>query len=151
MRLLQTTLVIGLAAVAVGGCGQDRKQLADACTEGPETILSALATAPTDVALADGTLLSQCISGASNNAQIQEVGIAFTAAADKLATEATGSDAAALRLGFLIGAARSGASKANGVQTELLRRLEQTVGVDGPAPDRLGAYSRGLRAGVDRG
>ncbi len=61
------------------------------------------------------------------------------------------SDAAALQLGYLIAAARLGAQRTNGVGLELQRRLEQSVGLDGPPPARRAAFERGDAAGRHSG
>jgi hypothetical protein len=61
------------------------------------------------------------------------------------------SQPAAVQLGFLVGAVRRGANKTNGVQLELVRRLEQVAGVDGPAGPRRAGYRRGVVAGEDHG
>jgi len=42
------------------------------------------------------------------------------------------SDAAALQLGYLVGAAAKGASRTQGIGLELSRRLQQAVGIGGP-------------------
>lgn len=151
MRPLPAHVAIALVAVAAAGCGEERKPVPAACIKGPTPIVAALHTAPGNVALSDGTRLSECVSRTFTDAEVQSVGIAFTAAGDRLGVRARRSDAAALELGYLVGAARRGASKTNGIQLELVRRLEQTMGLDGPPPARLAAYRRGLRAGVDRG
>ena len=57
----------------------------------------------------------------------------------------------ALQLGFLVGAVRRGANKTNGVQLELVRRLDQVAGVGGPTGPRRAAYRRGMAAGEDHG
>jgi hypothetical protein len=67
--------------------------------------------------------------------------------ADGLAARAAASDTAARQLGDLIAAAGRGAARTNGVGVELQRRLEQTVGLDGPPPARRAAFERGRAAG----
>jgi hypothetical protein len=62
-----------------------------------------------------------------------------------------GNDTAALELGYLIGAVRKGARTTNGIHAEIVRRLEQVTGLDGPSPRRRAAYGRGLRAGERHG
>jgi hypothetical protein len=61
------------------------------------------------------------------------------------------SNAAALQLGYLVGAAEKGAEKTQGVGLELSRRLEQAIGINGPANPRRAAYERGLDAGKRSG
>jgi hypothetical protein len=71
--------------------------------------------------------------------------------ADGLAARIPSSDRAAIRLGYLIGATRRGAERTNGIHAELVRRLEQSVGVDGPPAARRAAFERGLAAGARTG
>jgi hypothetical protein len=103
------------------------------------------------VVLGGGTRLSTCVERARTDAEIQAVGGLYTRAADDLAARIRTSDRAALRLGYLIGAARLGARRTSGIHEELVRRLEQTVGVDGPPTDRRAAFNRGLAAGRRNG
>jgi len=107
-------------------------------------VLRALRTAPRDVRLSDGTRLSECVSGASDDAELQQIGFAFTPAADRLAR--TRDERSAFRLGYLVGAVRRGAATTNGVHLELVRRLESTVTFDDD-PALLAAAGRGARAG----
>ena len=57
------------------------------------------------------------------------------------------SDEAALQLGYLIGAVRKGGGRTNGIHQELMRRVEQAIGLDGPPAPRRAAFDRGLAAG----
>ena len=108
---------------------------------------TALRAAPGQVRLDDGTPLSTCLRRARSDADLQQVGRVFTAAADGLALQASRSDTAALRLGYLIAAARRGARTSNGVAAELLRRLESAPGLDGPPAAHRPAFDRGMVAG----
>ncbi|MEO6496604.1 MAG: hypothetical protein ABIO51_03875 [Solirubrobacteraceae bacterium] len=142
------TALIGLALAAlVAGCGSEPEQLSPACSAGPDEVTAALAEAPGAVALAGGTLLSECVSRATDDADLQMVGFALTPAADALANRPD--ERSALRLGFLVGAVRRGASASNGVSLELVRRMESRVRYDDPA--LLEAAERGARAGEDHG
>jgi hypothetical protein len=142
----------GLAvAVAVAGCGQADTTFPPACNAGTRAIQKALETAPAAVALADGTTLSSCVNRARDGADLQTVGAFYTAVADGLAARVKTSDAAALRLGYLLGATRKGARTTNGIHGELVRRLEQSARVDGAAPPRQAAFRRGLAAGGRHG
>jgi hypothetical protein len=138
-------------AVIATGCGTDQAKLPRSCLQGPAQISVALGTAPGPVRLYDGTRLSTCVRRAREDAQLQEVGAIFTRAADGLATQVARSDAAALRLGYLVAATRRGASTTNGVAAELMRHMEQTVGLDGPPAARRGAFEQGLAAGKRSG
>ena len=142
-----------LAAIAViaPGCGSDRDTPPAACLSGAERVNAALTTAPAPVQLGEGTRLSSCLHRAQRDADLQRVGVILTQAADALAVQARRSDAAAVRLGYLIAAARRGARRSNGVAVELVRRLEQSPGLDGPAGGRRAAFERGLAAGARHG
>jgi hypothetical protein len=138
-----------LAALAATGCGAERAPLPVLCTEGAPPIERALRRAPGPVALADGTPLSRCVAGARDIGELQSFGFIVTRLADRLADRAPADDAAALRLGYLIGAARRGAEHSEGVPNELVHRLEVTARrVPARAQPTL---ERGLRAGERAG
>jgi hypothetical protein len=144
--------LIALAiALAIGGCssGDDSPPAPVACKEGPDAVRAALARAPARVEL-DGTPLSECFTRGSSAADLQEVGASYVAVASGLADEARlrPDGPAALRLGYLVGAARRGASETQGVHEELMRRIEQELaGVDRRSPQ----YRRGYEAGRAHG
>jgi hypothetical protein len=141
--------LFALAVLALGAaaCRTDEPKLPTACRGEPARIAAALRTAPAPVRLPDGTRLSTCLERARSDAELQDVGLALTSVADGLATRIARSDTAALQLGYLIAAAGRGAQRTNGVGLELQRRLEQTVGLDGPPPARRAAFERGTAAG----
>src|SRR5919202_2846393 len=116
MRPMRRGCARGLAAAAViaAGCGADPATPPDACLAGAERVTTALRAPPGQVRLDDGTPLSTCLRRARSDADLQQVGRVFTAAADGLALQASRSDTAALRLGYLIAAARRGARTSNG-------------------------------------
>ena len=138
-------------ALSVGGCSSDGDDGAApvACKEGPDALRAALARAPARVEL-DGTPLSDCFTRGAERADVQQVGAAQVSVAASLADAARlrPSGPEALQLGYLVGAARRGASETQGVHDELVRRIEQELnGVDTRSP----AYTRGFRAGRSRG
>jgi hypothetical protein len=144
-----TTLICCLA-LGAAACGrQDEHHIRAACKGGPEPLRAALAGAPGEVRL-QGTLLSGCFVRSSDPGDIQIVGAAYVSVAADLATEARGhpESAAATRLGYLVGAARRGAARTQGIHDELVRRLEQELGAihTGSA-----AFRRGERAGRTSG
>ena len=99
--------------------------------------------------LARETRLSECVRLAQADADVQTLGASYTRAADDLARRTSASSQAALQLGYLIGAARRGARHTTGIHVELVRRLEQTPGVDGPParpPRRVRPRPRRRRA-----
>jgi hypothetical protein len=144
-------LALAAALALAGGCGADeRAPLPVACAR-PEAVTAALAAAPRPVRLPDGTRLSDCVRDARADGDQQAIGVSFTGAADRLGQELAASDGAALRLGYLVGAARAGADDTNGVHDELLFRLGQAAGVGGPPAARRAAYERGRAAGRRHG
>lgn len=143
-------LAIALA-LGFGGCS---KQEGDppapvGCKEGPDSIRAALARAPARVEVG-GTSLSECFTRGSSAADLQQVGAAYVSVASGLAAEAKQRPygPAALRLGYLVGAARRGSSETQGIHEELMRRIEQElIGVNTRTP----SYRRGFEAGRSRG
>lgn len=148
VRLAAPMLAVTAAA---WGCGREERPLPTACTAGSGQIAQALRMAPAPVALGDGTRLSVCVERARTDADIQTVGALYTQVATGLSARVPASNTAAVRLGYLIGAARRGARHTGGIHLELLRRLEQSVGLDGVPPHRRAAFRRGLAAGSRTG
>ena len=140
-----------VAAAGPAGCGGGQDPPPTACSDGARTVLGALQRAPADVSLEGGTLISTCVRRSLDTGQIQTLGFTYLAAANSELRLMPHSDAAALQLGFLVGAVRRGANKTNGVQLELVRRLDQVAGVGGPLGPRRAAYRRGMAAGEDHG
>jgi hypothetical protein len=140
-----------LAALALIGCGEDDDPLPAACTSGVRATVQALAAAPSQVRLPGDTRISTCVDRARSDAEIQEVGAILTRVADELAGALPASDRAAIQLGYLIGAVREGGRTTGGIHEELIRRLEQTPGLDGAPPARRAAFRRGEAAGQSTG
>ena len=139
------------AAAFASGCGSGNDTPPAACSDGARTVLGALQKAPGAVALENGTLISTCVQRSLDTGEMQTLGFTYLAVANTELKLMPRSDAAALRLGFLVGAVRRGASKTNGVQLEMVRRLDQVAGVGGPPGPRRAAYRRGMAAGEDHG
>ena len=140
-----------LLGLSLAGCGDDGG-LPDACTREPAAVQTALRAAPGPVRV-DGTPLSACVTGAGTDAELQEIGLVLTRAADHLAARARQHDAAAaLALGYLVGAARRGAASTSGMHAELVRRLEQSAAfLERAAGPLASALRRGMRAGQNTG
>lgn len=138
--------MLGSALALLSGCGPGPTPISPGCTEGDEGVRAALRSAPAAVRLVDGFTLSQCVHDGQDEAELQNVGLTFHTAAEALrVTAREGMDhAAALQLGYLIGATRKGAAKTNGVMLELQRRVELVGG-------RLQTEAPALAADVDRG
>jgi hypothetical protein len=140
---------LALLALAIGGCGS-RTPPARACIEAqPADVLQALTRAPGQVALADGTSLSQCVRRTIDDSRLQTLGAMLTRAADQLARRMRSSDDAALQLGFLIGAVERGAAQAAGLQGELANRIAGAAPPDGGS--RRALLLRGRAAGRRHG
>jgi hypothetical protein len=141
------------AAVALAACGATSAPLDGACLSSAGTIERALARAPQPVTLPSGTRLSQCVANARSDSDLQTAGAVLTRAADHLAAAARAGDAdAALRLGYLVGAARRGAARTAGIHAELQRHIERAAAVlvDGGARVAA-ALAHGQRAGEATG
>jgi hypothetical protein len=96
------------------------------------------------------TKISDCFTESADAADIQVVSSTFLAVAERLADRAQSrpESPAALRLGYLIGAAERGSAHTQGIHTEMVRRLElEPTDIRGHSA----AYRRGLRAGRDGG
>jgi hypothetical protein len=141
------------AAASLAACGAHDAPLDEACVGSANAIERALAAAPRPVTLPSGTRLSQCVSNARSDADLQTAGAVLTRAADHLAAQARTGDAdAALRLGYLVGAARRGAKRTAGIHAELQRHIERSAAVLAGAGARVArALSRGQRAGEATG
>jgi hypothetical protein len=138
-------------ALSAGGCSSrdDERAVPVGCKEGPDSVRTALARAPARVELS-GTLLSECFTRGAEGADLQQVGASYLSVAAGLSDQARlrPNGAPALRLGYLVGAARRGAAGTQGVHEELVRRIEQELnGIDTHAA----AYRRGYEAGRSRG
>jgi len=154
LRRLLSLIALAALGVTVGACGAaDPPPLDAVCTSSPDVIEHALARAPAPVTLATGTRLSECVSHARSDAELQTAGAVLTRAADDLAGRAQhGDPQAAVGLGYLVGAARRGAKRTAGIHAELQRRVESSARVlaDG-GPDVARALQRGVRAGEATG
>jgi hypothetical protein len=142
-----------LAAVSLAACGASTTALDEACMGSAGAIEHALVRAPRPVTLPSGTRLSQCVSNARSDADLQTAGAVLTRAADHLSAQARAGDRdAALRLGYLVGAARRGAKRTAGIHAELQRHIERAAA----ALDEAGAgvalaLARGRSAGEATG
>ncbi len=134
-----------LCAIALAGCGNDAHPPSAACTGGPAPLRRALAAAPHEVTLG-GEPISACFTKGSDADDIQRVGSAWVTVAGELADAARRRPEgdAALRLGFLVGAAHRGSGNSPGLHMDLVRRLDQEA-----LP--LRARSSALRAGLRDG
>jgi hypothetical protein len=152
MLLRRAPLPLLVALALAAGCGEEEvPPVAASCTGDAEAIVVALERAPGAVELPDGATISECVRRARTDAELQNVGVTLSAAAEELeALALEGDEQAALRLGYLVGAARTGAETTSGVGAELVRRLERSAGIDGVSTVD-DALVQGLAAGERRG
>ena len=146
---LTGALALG-AAGAVGACREDAASPPTACFERADVRATLAATSP-ERRLPDGTAISRCVELATSDEFLQNLGLVMTDVAHDLSERAVGGDrAAADQLGYLVGAVSRGAQRSQGIQLELVRRLESDARrVQDEAAVR--ALVRGLRAGEQRG
>ena len=139
-------LLLALCAIVAGGCGSsDEGGIPATCPADAGQVVAALRDAPRPVRIR-GLALSDCMRKDSSGGDVQRMGAVFVPAASRLGDQARREPRgpAALRLGYLVGAAERGAAHTGGLHSELVRRLEQELGnVAGAAPEAR----RGQRAG----
>ena len=145
-------LAVLAIALSVAGCSkQEETRVPVDCMVGASALRDALERAPARVELGVRNVpLSECIVRGSDSSDLQALGTVWVSVAAYNADLArlNPKGAEALRLGYLVGAARRGAGRTQGVHEELLRRIEQeTIGVN----TRSRAYQRGVRAGREHG
>jgi hypothetical protein len=150
-----------LAVLAGGlilwGCGAPGDSTPVACLRGTDTYLKALQRAPGEVRLGDETPISDCLAENQQGGDLATVGVAMVTAATRLNGEARADpgDAANLRLGYLLGAAKHGAGDTEGIHADLIRRLVAAARYspdNRPLPSAFRrAYRRGFDAGSARG
>lgn len=149
--------VLALVALAAAGCGKQEDSTPVACLQGKEIYLAGLAAAPGAVKLAGDTPISECLAENQPGGELATVGEAMIETATELNGEARAvpSSPAALRLGYLIGAAQRGADKTEGIHADLLRRLTVAAryapGREPLSPAFLRAYRDGYDAGHTKG
>jgi len=118
-----------------------------ACLGDRAALATALAGAPAQVTLADGTLLSRCVSSARAEGDLQALGLALTQVADDLRARAESDIDAALQLGYLVGSVRRGAAATPGLAAQLARRVEASSSPQLADPRPRAQLERGIRLG----
>ena len=89
---------------------------------------------------------------AHSDSDLTTVGTIYTQVADGLAAQMPRSEGAALRLGYLTGAVKRGASGTNGTAIELVRRLNDPrarLVISHPGGDEGGSYMQLLRERIE--
>lgn len=145
-----------LAPIGVG-CGSQDDSTPVACLEGPNTYVAALRAAPGEVKLGGETSISECLAPNQQPGDLANVGSTLVEVATRLNAQAREEPGgpAALRLGYLIGAAQKGAGETEGIHSDLIRRLTVAARFApdvGPLSVRFrAAYAEGFDAGQARG
>jgi hypothetical protein len=137
-------LTLAMCVLALG-CGSDGSdEPPTACPRTSDEVLSALRAAPGAVRAA-GAPLSRCLARRSDAGDVQQVGVAYVEAAATLSAQVRDAPEgrAAVRLGYLVGAAHRGSGSTQGIHTELVRRLEQEL----EGLPRSRALRKGMAAG----
>jgi len=157
MRMRTLSVVVVLLGLSAIGCGTPSDATPVDCLKGPGLYLAALRAAPGAVKLSDGTPISGCLVENQKAGDLAGVGTAMVMAATRLNGEARADPGgvAAVRLGYLVGAAERGASDTSGIHADLLRRLTAAAryspGGRPLSPAFLRAYREGFDAGEARG
>ena len=158
MRTLRAMGTLAVVAGLAAGCGsQNDDSTPVACLQGKEIYLAALGDAPGAVQLAGETPISECLAENQQGGELATVGEALVETATELNGEARDvpTSPAALRLGYLIGAAQRGADGSEGIHADLLRRLAVAAryapGREPLPPSFLAAYREGFDAGHSSG
>ncbi len=153
----RSLLLVLACVVGIAGCGGNDDATPVACLEGAPVYLTALDDAPGEVRLNGEAPISDCLAANQAGGDLAEVGTAMLAAATELNAEARAQPGGAsnLQLGYLLGAAQSGAEGSEGIHAELIRRLSAAARYSPdsrPLPQTfLGTYRRGYDAGQRRG
>lgn len=151
-RLRRIALLLPLALFAAS-CGGPDDTTPVACLEGAPAYLQALAAAPGEVELASSTPISDCLAENQTGGDLATVGAAMLRATTELNAEARvepGGEAN-LRLGYLLGAARRGADRTEGIHAELIRRLSAAARYSPGHRPLPPAFRDTYRGGYDAG
>jgi hypothetical protein len=148
--------LLALIAIALAGCGSADESTPVACLEGAGAYQRALKTAPDEVLLEDETLISECLIRNQSGGDLTRVGEALIETATALNAEAReDSAAAAVQLGYLLGAVQRGGEESEGIHSDLVRRLTVAAryapGKDPLPPAFYREYRSGYAAGQSNG
>lgn len=156
MRLGTALLLTCFTAAAIG-CGNQDDSTPVACLEGAAAYEKALRAAPGEALLNGETPISECLARNQQGGDLARVGEAMVETATALNAEARaeGGDDAAVRLGYLLGAAERGAEESEGIHADLVRRLTVAAryapGKQPLPPAFYRAYRTGYAAGQKSG
>ncbi|HEY3434716.1 MAG TPA: hypothetical protein VGK41_03595 [Solirubrobacterales bacterium] len=152
MRMRFVAMSACLVAV-LAGCGSQDDSTPVACLEGAAAYERALDAAPGEVRLEGETAISDCLTQNQSAGDLARVGEAMIEAATGLNAEARSEagDDAAVRLGYLLGAAERGSEESEGIHSDLVRRLTVAAryapGREPLSQEFLDSYEEGFEAG----
>jgi hypothetical protein len=155
----RSAIILGcVVAISLTACGDSEDGTPVACLEGKATYLGALAGAPGEVRLSGEVPISDCLAQNQAGGELATIGATMVAAATQLNREARSEPggSAAVRLGYLLGAAERGAEETEGIHADLLRRLDAAAryspqGSEPASAPFQAAYERGREAGLAGG
>jgi hypothetical protein len=156
MRFAAAALLAVLALAGIG-CGSQDDSTPVACLEGTRAYERALQDAPGEVLLHGQTPISDCLASNQQAGDLSQVGEAMLETATSLSAQAREEDGgdAAVRLGYLIGAAQRGAETSEGIHSDLIRRLTVAAryapGGEPLSPAFMRSYEAGYAAGREHG
>ena len=143
-----------LAGLLVAGCSRSSglENAPASCTDGTpvarvSSFAAALKNAPEPVRLSDGTSIADCLSHDADSGDIQNVGSMLLTITQNL-VDAPANHDTLVQLGYIAGAVHLGASKAQGADYEIERRIQQELD---PVDQTDPAFKRGERAGRANG
>jgi hypothetical protein len=157
MAALRATGVLGAIACALllGACSDQDEGTPAACLGTAGDYRQALAAAPGEVRLEDGTLISECLVSEQEGGELSRTGEPMIEAATELNADArqdpTG--AAAVQLGYLVAAVERGSE---GIHEDLVRRLNSAARFSPEGNGLLPAefertFGQGYAAGLESG
>ena len=155
MTRIAALAATALIAVLAAGCGDDSESdTPQACLGTAAEYRQALAAAPDDVSLGDGTAISDCLPAEQTSGELASAGEVMITAATDLNADARNDPTgpAAIQLGFLVGAIERGADP---IHADLVRRVN-TAARFIPGGGLLPAefertFGQGYSAGLDSG
>src|SRR4051794_34701502 len=156
MRFAAASLLAAVVLAAFG-CGSQDDSTPVACLEGAPAYEKALKDAPGEVLLGGETPISDCLAANQKAGDLARIGEAMVETATSLNAGAREEDGggAAVRLGYLLGAAQRGADSSEGIHADLVRRLTVAAryapGSQPLSQQFLSAYRQGFDAGRSGG
>jgi hypothetical protein len=146
-------ILIALAGALLVGCGSEDEQAPTACLGGKDVYLAALAGAPGEVRLEDGTPIGDCLVEAQAGGELGQVGEGMVAAATELNRRVQEDPAgeAATQLGYLVGAVQEAASTTGGIHEDLVLRLDSAARFSRGGNGFPASFERAFGAGYAAG